>query len=117
MNWSGRQDLNLPPLGPESGPGEATGTDKARTESQGLGNTRDRESAPDVLDALSVPGVTQHGEPVGTNSPAEFLSAALCALGRDGEPTRELLQEIEGALRALADAGEAAAWASRGKGI
>ncbi len=118
---SGRQDLNLRSLGPESGLGETAGTDKARTESQGLGNTWDLESAPNAPGALSVSAVTQLGEPVGTNSPAGFLVAALCLLGRDGEPTRELLQEIEGlvrhALRALGDAGEAPAWPSRGKGI
>jgi hypothetical protein len=78
------------------------------SETQGRGNTTAGECTPDALDALSAPAVTQHGEPVGTPSPAESLSAALEALGRDGEITPERLREVEGlvrdALRALADA-------------
>ena len=78
-----------------------------RTDSQGLGKTRGHESAPNALGALSVSGVTQYGEPAGTTSAADFLSAALSVLGRDGEPTKELLLEIEGLLRhALGAIGE-----------
>jgi hypothetical protein len=89
---------------------ETTGSGKERTESQGFGNTGARESARNALGAQSVSAVTQHGEPVGTNPPEEFLRAALAALGRDGQITAERLREIEGlvrnALRALGDDGE-----------
>ena len=91
--------MNLRPLGPESGSGEIAGSDKVRTESQGPGNTRDRESAANALGALSVPDVTQRGEPVGNGSAADFLYAALCVLRRDAEPTTELLHEIEELVR------------------
>ncbi len=80
-----------------------------RTESQGLGNTGTRAGPLDALGALPASTVTQHGEPVGTRSAADFLQAALVALGRDGDLTRERLREIEelvrDALRALGDAG------------
>ncbi len=78
-----------------------------RIETQGRANTPPRESAPDALGALPVSAVTEHAEPVGTRSAADFLRAALAALGRDGDVTAERLQEIEGlvrhALRALGD--------------
>jgi hypothetical protein len=97
-------------LGPEAGPSEAAGTDRVHRESQGRGNMVPRERAPDTLGALSVSTVTEHGEPVGTRSAADFLRAALAALGRDGDVTAERLQEIEGfvrhALLALGDGGE-----------
>lgn len=100
--------MNLRPLGPESRPGETPGSARARTESQGLGNTGARKDAADALGALPVSAVTQHGEPVGTRLAADFLRAVLDALGRDGDLTKERLWEIEGlvrdALRALSDA-------------
>jgi isopentenyl diphosphate isomerase/L-lactate dehydrogenase-like FMN-dependent dehydrogenase len=91
------------------------------TESQGLENTEDAKRSLAAGDALSATSVTQHGEPVGTHSPTEFLRAALVALGRDGEPTRELVQEIERlvrhALRVLGDGGMSSGTPRRGKGI
>jgi len=73
-------------LGPESGHGETPGNARVRTESQGFGNTRDRESAPNALGTLSVSAVTQLGEPVGTNSPAGFLAQRSVCLGGMASP-------------------------------
>jgi hypothetical protein len=118
---SGKQDSYLRPLGPEAGLGVNAGSDRGHTESQGRGVAQGEKRSLAAGDALSASGVTQHGEPVGTRAAAELLRTALVAIGRGGEPTRELVQEIERllrhALRVLGDRGMTPGTPRRGKGI